>query len=78
MHGLPIVRIVNLNDRVGWFVDGVWRGEKLLNLKEITDNAISICETKSGCTVFRYLLSLLIFGYEFIPFLNAVTQKTYL
>ena len=28
------------------FIDGVWRGTKLINLKEIADGAIEICEQK--------------------------------
>ena len=28
------------------FVDGAWRGEKLLNLKQISDGAMAICDEK--------------------------------
>ena len=28
------------------FVDGSWRGEKLLNLKQIADGAMAICDEK--------------------------------
>jgi len=28
------------------FIDGAWRGEKLLNLKEIADGAMAICDEK--------------------------------
>jgi len=27
-------------------VDGAWRGEKLLNLKQIADGAVAICDEK--------------------------------
>jgi len=28
------------------FVDGAWRGEKLLNLKQIADGAMAMCDEK--------------------------------
>ena len=28
------------------FLDGAWRGEKLLNLKQIADGALEICDEK--------------------------------
>lgn len=28
------------------FVDGAWRGEKLLNLKQIADGAMALCDEK--------------------------------
>jgi len=28
------------------FIDGAWRGEKLLNLKQIADGALAICDEK--------------------------------
>jgi len=28
------------------FIDGAWRGEKLLNLKQIADAALAVCDEK--------------------------------